>query len=787
MRKKGYIKWGILLAVECLILAGCFLAYKRTAGKIVLESSAYLTEEGIFLEDFLDTGLDGVYIDSSMGEKSEFIKTQAIDLPFGFYEITIHYAAGGGPHQYTINKEDADFRFWKGNSKENLPAGKNCYTAYVWGVPELKGLSISFDFKGDGYLLVGQVEITQQKTWLLGCLFFLLILFGLLDIAVLKKDRIYEYFADAAHRMQWFGCAFIILFASVPLFAPAIFKGHDLEFHLMRIEGLREGLRGGQFPVKIQPNWMNGYGYGASLFYGDVFLYLPALLRLCGVSVQGAYKIFVFLVNVSACLSGFYVFRRFSKDDRIGLLGSFLYTCSIYRLTCVYIRAAVGEYLALTFLPLFFWGIYEILFENAAEKCLGKEPEGCRIEGWLLAALSYTGIVYSHVISAEIAAVFTVLAGLVFWRHTFRKDRMWRIVKCGAVMAACSLAFLVPFLDMARDPYQFNAGQNEGKIQSGGAALNQLFSLFPNGVGNALSYSTLERTMGNGNEMPYALGGGFIAAAALFLAYYVCGKEKEDSNTRKSAGFLLFAVLTTFMTTSLFPWNFLQRSSGLLNYMIQNIQFPWRLLGISTLVFTFFVCAAVEVFRTWQKYGVVALTVVVMWAVISSGYLLSGRMTDNSVWCVKNADSLNDFNYMGGEYLPENCEYADKSITNPVLSDGVRMIQCDRSSNHFRICCLNESGQTGYIDAPLLYYRGYEAIDTETGMKLQVVKSKEAKVRILLPAGFDGEISLYYHEYWYWRIAELISLCTIVLIVVINAGYQRKQRKTGRLPLISEK
>lgn len=647
----------------------------------------------------------------------------------------MHYAAGGGPHQYSIDKEDADFRFWKGNSNENLPAGKNCYTAYVWGVPDLEGLRISFDFKGDGYLLVGQVEITQQKTWLLGCLFFLLILFGLFDIAVLKKDSIYEYFADATHRMQWFGCAFIILFASVPLFAPGIFEGHDLEFHLMRIEGLKEGLQGGQFPVKIQPNWMNGYGYGASLFYGDIFLYLPALLRLCGVSVQGAYKIFVFLVNVSACLSGFYVFRRFSKDDRIGLLGSFLYTCSVYRLTGIYIRAAVGEYLAFTFLPLFFLGIYELLFEDAAEKGIGKEAEGSRIEGWLLAALSYTGIVYCHVISAEITAAFTVLAGLVFWRHTFRKDRMLRIAKCGAVAVACSLAFLVPFLDMARDPYWFNTGQNESKIQTGGAALNQLFILFPNGAGTALSYSTIERTMGNRNELPYALGGGFIAAAALFLAYYVCGKEKKDSNTGKSAGFLLFAVLTAFMTTSLFPWNFLQRSIGLLDFMIKNIQFPWRLLGMSTLVFTFFVCAAVEVFRTWQKYGAAALLIIVMWAAISSGYLLSERMTDSYIWCVKNADSLDDFRYMGGEYLPANFGYADMSITDPVLSDGVRMTQCDRNGNRFRICCLNESEQAGYIDAPLLYYRGYEAVDTATGIKLQVEKVRRQKYEYCFPPG----------------------------------------------------
>lgn len=37
----------------------------------------------------------------------------------------------------------------------------------------------------------------------------------------------------------------IALLASIPTFAMAIHNGHDLQFHLMRIEGLAAGIRQG--------------------------------------------------------------------------------------------------------------------------------------------------------------------------------------------------------------------------------------------------------------------------------------------------------------------------------------------------------------------------------------------------------------------------------------------------------------------------------------------------------------------------------------------------------------
>lgn len=769
MDAKKKIMWAALLIIECIIVLSCFLFYRKEGKNITLYPSDFISEEGIFLEDFLGTGLDGYYTDSSFEENEKFVRTEGIDLNGGCYLIRMYYAAEGGPQTYKFDKKDADFRFWHGNWHENLPSGNSCYTASIWSIRRLEDFHITYRYSGDGYLLVGKVEIIEQKIWVIALMCFLIIFFIILNLAILHREQVRTYFSDTEHRVQWMGCAMIIAFASVPLFASALFRGHDLEFHLLRIQGVKEGLQSGQFPVKIQPNWINGYGYGASFFYGDIFLYFPAALRLCGLGVQSSYKAFVLMMNVLTCLFSYYAVKRFFNDSRVALAGSFLYTCSVYRLTCVYIRAAVGEYSAMTFLPLFFVGISEILFGgNIAAAFTGNEINGVKerkIKGWILAALSYTGILYSHVITSEMTALFTIFAGLICWRYTFRKDRLLQILKCGLAILGCSAGFLVPFVDMSRDSYWFNTQPIETGMQTSGASLSQIFSIFPNGEGEALSYTMMERTMPIAGEMPYAIGAGFLAAVGIFLMYCMCYGKAQDGVLKIGRRLLLFSALAVWMTTSFFPWNDLQMLMGPLKFMVKNIQFPWRVLGISMLALTFFSCTAISIFRRWDRWGTTAIAVILSFAVISSGYLLSDRMSDNFVWCIQNADGLDDFHYMGGEYIPEGGDYADKSITVPEYSPGIEIHHQERNYHCFRISCRNGEDVEGYIDMPLLYYRGYAAEDIVTGNKLKVEKSELCKVRVIVPAGFEGEISLNYQEYWYWRAAEIIALLSMAAIV----------------------
>ena len=54
--------------------------------------------------------------------------------------------------------------------------------------------------------------------------------------------------------------------------------GDDYTFHLARIQSMADSIKSGLFPVKINSTLANSFGYGASLFYPDLFLYFPSLI-----------------------------------------------------------------------------------------------------------------------------------------------------------------------------------------------------------------------------------------------------------------------------------------------------------------------------------------------------------------------------------------------------------------------------------------------------------------------------------------------------------------------------
>ena len=141
-----------------------------------------------------------------------------------------------------------------------------------------------------------------------------------------------------------------IIAVSIPLMNDFLIRGHDIYFHLMRIEGLAQGMQNGQFPVKIQPVWYDDYGYAVSVFYGDLFVYLAAFLRLLGFSLQNAYKGYLVFCNMATLMIAGYSFGKIFRNPYIGAFGGFLYSMSAYRLVNLYTRGAVGEYTGMMFL-----------------------------------------------------------------------------------------------------------------------------------------------------------------------------------------------------------------------------------------------------------------------------------------------------------------------------------------------------------------------------------------------------------------------------------------------------
>lgn len=91
-----------------------------------------------------------------------------------------------------------------------------------------------------------------------------------------------------------FGFIVCVLFC-YPLFTNDLVRGHDTYFHLCRIEALKEAYVHGDFFPRLYYEQNFNFGYGTPLFYSDIFLIVPALIRLSGVPIVITYKIFIFL------------------------------------------------------------------------------------------------------------------------------------------------------------------------------------------------------------------------------------------------------------------------------------------------------------------------------------------------------------------------------------------------------------------------------------------------------------------------------------------------------------
>ena len=71
------------------------------------------------------------------------------------------------------------------------------------------------------------------------------------------------------------------LVASAPALLPGHnLVGHDILFHLNRIEGIKEGLLSGQFPVRLDVNCIRGYGMPTGIFYPSLFVLYRLYLLL---------------------------------------------------------------------------------------------------------------------------------------------------------------------------------------------------------------------------------------------------------------------------------------------------------------------------------------------------------------------------------------------------------------------------------------------------------------------------------------------------------------------------
>lgn len=127
------------------------------------------------------------------------------------------------------------------------------------------------------------------------------------------------------HRWLYLLAALLFALCILPLVLVPMPKGHDILFHLNRIEALSAEIKAGNIPARIYHTVYGGVGYASGMFYGDWLLYFPAWLVTAGVGVVTAYKLNVMLVTVMTLLIAFFCAKAAFGDDRCAFTAAVTY------------------------------------------------------------------------------------------------------------------------------------------------------------------------------------------------------------------------------------------------------------------------------------------------------------------------------------------------------------------------------------------------------------------------------------------------------------------------------
>lgn len=750
--QKNYMKI-VVAQLIAVVLAGIFLfcSFK--------ELRIDFGQEEMLLQTLERTVQEGSYTDVSYTDIKGVVSPE-FGLKKGIYNIEFSYETNGivkaGLIYDVLHKSremvnDNEFVVNSDKTKMN-------YTVQINDTSEMRfRLRLTGDAVEGNYINLETVSITLSKLTCIRQIVSLILLFIVCDLLALLLQY-YRKCSQVNKTVILILCctAFVM---GLPLYQNGLVDGADLRFHLWRIEGLYEGLLSGQFPVKIQPGWLDGYGYSVSVFYGDVLLYFPALLRMAGFAIEEAYKIFIVTFNVATVFISFWSFKKISQNDLAALAGTVLYVGSIEHLYRLYSASMTGMFCAMTFYPVVLLALY-LLFSEDIET-----PEYKKI--WIYLVIGFSGLLMTHIISCLMVGIFTILACVICFKRLIRKNTLIELGKALAAGVMVNLWFLVPFVDYA---FTGNTRIFSNVLKTDEVDYYvELASFMKNS--RAISDLFLELSEA-GQGLGYAL-------TFVVIAYVVSIPwQEKEALVKKSGAIFGFALIGMWFCSNLFPAVEVAKISRVFLKVFQTIQHQHRFLGIAAVLLS---CLAalllsMSILEKKHKFAIVImLAFFVMYQNVQyfSTLDIDGVYLDKVDLESKVSKDMLAYGIGNGEYIPAETDVT--LIKDEIIFDESQLDLegIERSYLDYEITAKNLSGEQQTILLPLLFYKGYNSQDLYTGEGLETASGDNGRVEVSIPANYEGTLTVGFSEPWYWRVAEIISLIALAGIIL----YIRKNRR----------
>lgn len=527
----------------------------------------------------------------------------------------------------------------------------------------------------------------------------------------------------------------ITLLICSPLIKDGFINAHDSTAHFSRNYGTITGLKNGEFLSAIVPNFCGGFGYSWNLFYPPLSTYINAIFYLITSNYIIAMKLTIILSVILSSIFMFKFIQNLTKNRNIALIVSILYITSIYFITDIYMRLAIGEIMTYMFLPLLFYGLYNIFYEK------GKKN--------YLLTIGATGILLSHNISSLIVVIISMIFILIHWKKLFRNEnsiQIWKHLIINAVfIILIVLFFYVPLL--------------QHKLAT------EYIAMTKNGM------STRELVLNSTiNLQQLALAQGITIIIPLLLTP-VCYKKITPDKRLLYLSTLILGIVIAFTSTK---WFLLSKVPDI----FISIQFPWRMLLFSTFLLS--IISGVNIYKCIQDNFKILFIVFLIAITYSVSYIfIIVKFNDNfDISYMYKTDKIENIyafsqqctNY---DYLPVKARtpYIQNRENTVVILEGNAEIKNEiKSGNHmqFEIKSIEKS----YLELPYIYYLGYDI--KLNGQKIEYQESEHGFISIIIEENEQGIINVKYTGTKLSKMSASISIIGIAgFIMYVNIERKR--------------
>ena len=656
-----------------------------------------------------------------------------LNLPWGDYDVTVEYDS---PADMELRAVSAGRQTFIQDGVWRLAAGAGTSVCRFTLTDSTSGLLIAGD-------LAEGAEIRSITVHKVGAGIFSadLAAYAALLGAVLTVLLVLSWDTSALGRMRRRDALMVLgaaAFSCMPLLWGGVFDGHDMLFHLNRIEGIASGLRCGQFPVRIHASTLLGYGYAASEFYPELFLYIPAILRNMGVSLCASVRVFEAGINLLAALSCYMSAKAIFDSRRTAVGASVLYTLCVYRLVNLYTRATLGESLAMIFFPLIIWSLYEVLRRDDGK--------------WPLLALGMTGVCMSHLLSTLFSVLFCAIAAAFSLPKLMReKRRFLAILKAAAITVLCCVWFYVPMMQYSGDGVSTSVvlDAQENVLQPGG-----FFVAFAGDM-NADIPEDFAYTIGVVPGLALLVG-----CALLLVRRYAQGKAAMDGKDRAALALCALGVVALLGATNAFPWEWVCSLRRPFSTFFKQIQFPWRLVGVAVPMMSM---AAAWGYLKDDRHASAGAALIVALCAACSGYTMQCMVQRTPVL---DKETFTDTRISQFEYTyvgTEKTALKPGDICVGGAEGAYSVLEMTKRGTNLTAVIEMDGG--AYIEFPLLYYPGYQA--TVNGIPCKVARGTNNMLRVYGTAsGQTAKVDISFKPPMAWVAAQSVSLLGLALLIL---------------------